>query len=207
MTTASGPGPDPGLTAIMSERRQLINLAYRLLGSLADAEDAVQETYARWYAMPPRQQDAIETPAAWLTTVASRICLDLLRSARHGGQRAVPAVAPRHEGLAEIGTEIGKKGHAHRAALPRLESGYTLRMVCRTCATATRAAPAQRAAEGLVNPKVKDRLSLNARVFHLGWHGKPFAVAAVLVGRSGTRQEEPCPPEGAMLVRRRCRRR
>jgi DNA-directed RNA polymerase specialized sigma24 family protein len=44
MTTRSGPGhdrPDPGLTVIMSERRQLINLAYRLLGSLADAEDAV----------------------------------------------------------------------------------------------------------------------------------------------------------------------
>jgi RNA polymerase sigma factor (sigma-70 family) len=73
---------DPGLSAIMSERRQLINLAYRLLGSLAEAEDVVQETYARWYAMSPRQRDAIETPGAWLTTVASRICLDLLRSAR-----------------------------------------------------------------------------------------------------------------------------
>jgi len=85
MSTRSEPGtgqPDPGLDAIMSERRQLINLAYRLLGSLAEAEDAVQETYARWYAMSRGEQEAIETPAAWLTTVASRICLDLLRSAR-----------------------------------------------------------------------------------------------------------------------------
>jgi RNA polymerase sigma-70 factor (ECF subfamily) len=66
----------------MSERRQLINLAYRLLGSLADAEDVVQETYARWYAMSQQEQEAIEAPGGWLTTVASRICLDLLRSAR-----------------------------------------------------------------------------------------------------------------------------
>src|SRR5690349_9400252 len=74
--------PDPGLSAIMSERRQLINLAYRLLGSLAEAEDAVQETYARWYAMSRQQQDAIESPGAWLTTVAGRVCLNLLGSAR-----------------------------------------------------------------------------------------------------------------------------
>jgi RNA polymerase sigma factor (sigma-70 family) len=66
----------------MGERRQLINLTYRLLGSLGEADDAVQETYARWYAMSARQQDAIESPGAWLTTVASRICLNLLGSAR-----------------------------------------------------------------------------------------------------------------------------
>jgi RNA polymerase sigma factor (sigma-70 family) len=85
MTSRSGPGhgrPDPGLDAIMSERRQLINLTYRLLGSLAEAEDAVQETYARWYAMSREQQAGIESPGAWLTTVASRICLNLLGSAR-----------------------------------------------------------------------------------------------------------------------------
>src|ERR1700722_15515124 len=92
MVTRSGPGggrTDPSLSVIMSERRRLINLAYRLLGSLAEAEDAVQETYARWYAMSRPQQDAIESPGAWLTTVASRICLDVLGSARARRERYV----------------------------------------------------------------------------------------------------------------------
>ncbi len=92
MSTPSRQGygrSDPGLDAIMSERRQLINLAYRLLGSLAEAEDAVQETYARWYVLTAEQQRAIDNPGAWLTTVASRICLDLLGSARARRERYV----------------------------------------------------------------------------------------------------------------------
>ena len=85
MTNQSRPGhdrSDPALSVIISEQRQLINLAYRLLSSLAEAEDVVQETYARWYAMSDQQRDAIASPGAWLTTVASRICLNLLNSAR-----------------------------------------------------------------------------------------------------------------------------
>jgi RNA polymerase sigma-70 factor (ECF subfamily) len=73
----------PGdLDVIMRERGSLINLAYRLLGSFAEAEDAVQETYARWYGLSWQQQDAIESPGAWLSRVASRICLNMLDSAR-----------------------------------------------------------------------------------------------------------------------------
>jgi RNA polymerase sigma factor (sigma-70 family) len=49
----------------------------------------VQETYARWYAMTRQQQEAIESPGAWLTTVASRVCLDLLGSARARRERYV----------------------------------------------------------------------------------------------------------------------
>jgi RNA polymerase sigma factor (sigma-70 family) len=92
MTTEARPGrerSDPSLSAILSERRQLINLAYRLLGSMAEADDVVQEAYARWYAMSRGQQDAIQAPGAWLTTVASRICLDLLGSARVRRERYV----------------------------------------------------------------------------------------------------------------------
>ena len=66
----------------MGERRKLVGLSYRLLGSLADAEDVVQETYTRWYALPRAEREAIESPGAWLAKVASRICLNLLGSAR-----------------------------------------------------------------------------------------------------------------------------
>src|ERR1700735_1892270 len=115
MSTPAGEGPgpgDPGLSAVMGERRQLINLAYRMLGSLADAEDAVQDTYARWYALSPDQRDAIETPAAWLTTVASRICLDQLRSARARRERYVG------EWIPEPLPEPGGWTNAGRAGLP-----------------------------------------------------------------------------------------
>ena len=96
MTTRSGQGPGAGagLDAVTGERRQLINLAYRLLGSLAEAEDAVQEAYARWYALPGPRQDAINSPGAWLTTVASRICLDQLGSARARRERYTGAWLP-----------------------------------------------------------------------------------------------------------------
>ena len=110
MTTPSGPGSgraDPSLAEIMSERRQLVNVAYRLLGSLAEAEDAVQETYARWYALTPQQRDAIESPGAWLTTVTSRICLDQLNSARARRERYVGQWIP--EPLPEPAEWVGSR--------------------------------------------------------------------------------------------------
>ncbi|MFJ5063210.1 RNA polymerase sigma factor SigJ [Streptomyces nigra] len=66
----------------VGERRQLLNVAYRLLGSLTEAEDAVQEAYTRWYGLPSSRREVIRSPTAWLTTVTGRICLDLLGSAR-----------------------------------------------------------------------------------------------------------------------------
>ena len=59
-------------------RPRLRRLAYRMLGSVADAEDAVQDTYLRWR---QADRDLIEVPEAWLTTTCTRRCLDLLRAA------------------------------------------------------------------------------------------------------------------------------
>ncbi|MFG2520809.1 RNA polymerase sigma factor SigJ [Streptomyces sp. NPDC048527] len=79
---------------IAGERRQLINVAYRLLGSVTEAEDAVQDAYARWYGLTRSRQEEIMSPGAWLTTVTSRICLDLLGSARARRERYVGAWLP-----------------------------------------------------------------------------------------------------------------
>jgi RNA polymerase sigma factor (sigma-70 family) len=68
--------------AVMAERRRLIALAYRLLGTLEEAEDAVQETYLRWYRLTEEERAAVGNPQGWLTRVGSRICLDVLKSAR-----------------------------------------------------------------------------------------------------------------------------
>ncbi|OKJ27249.1 RNA polymerase subunit sigma-24 [Streptomyces sp. CB02130] len=76
------------------ERRQLLNVAYRLLGSVAESEDAVQEAYTRWYALPRGRRDEITSPGAWLTTVTGRICLDVLGSARARRERYVGAWLP-----------------------------------------------------------------------------------------------------------------
>lgn len=74
---------------VLGERRHLLSLAFRMLGTVAEAEDAVQETYIRWYRMSPERRDAVEVPRAWLTRVAGRVCLDVLGSARVRRERYV----------------------------------------------------------------------------------------------------------------------
>lgn len=61
-------------------RSSLQGLAYRMLGSVVDAEDVVQDAYLRWHKV---DRASIENPQAYLTTVVSRLCLDRLGEARH----------------------------------------------------------------------------------------------------------------------------
>ena len=70
-------GSDP----FLEYRSLLFSIAYRMLGSVADAEDAVQETYLRWRRAAERGEE-IRVPKGWLTTTISRVCLDQLGAAR-----------------------------------------------------------------------------------------------------------------------------
>lgn len=70
---------DDGVTSFDTQRATLLRVAYRMLGSMADAEDMLQEAFIRW-ARTDRQ--AVRVPAAFLRRMVTRLCLDHLKSAR-----------------------------------------------------------------------------------------------------------------------------
>jgi RNA polymerase sigma factor (sigma-70 family) len=85
------------------ERRHLRSVAYRILGSASEADDAIQET---WLRLDRADAGEVENLRAWLTTVVARICLNMLRARRARPEEALeePAVAepgsdPEHEAL------------------------------------------------------------------------------------------------------------
>ena len=112
-------------------RGLLRGLAYRMLGSMADADDVVQETFLRWRAA---DAEAITSPRAWLVTACTRLAIDELRSARRSREDYVgpwlpePIIgdgAPGAAELAELGESLTfaflllleRLGPAERAAL------------------------------------------------------------------------------------------
>lgn len=80
---------DPVAELFRHERRRLVALAYRMLGTVSEAEDAVQESFVRWYRLDDSERAGIANPAGWLTRVTSRICLDMLGTARVRRERYV----------------------------------------------------------------------------------------------------------------------
>ena len=69
---------DRGTADFEGERRRLVRLGYRMLGSISEAEDVVQDAWLRFAAA----KGDIDTPAAYLTRIVTRLCLDRLKSAR-----------------------------------------------------------------------------------------------------------------------------
>ena len=70
--------PRPENTPLFeAQRPRLLRLAYRMLGSVAEAEDVVQDAWLRW-----SEASGIDSPPAWLTRVVTRLCLDRMKSAR-----------------------------------------------------------------------------------------------------------------------------
>src|SRR6476469_2624630 len=78
---------DPLVERFEADRPHLRAVAYRMLGSLSDAEDAVQEA---WIRLARSDVDGVANLTGWLTTVGSRVCLDLLRSRASRREEQVP---------------------------------------------------------------------------------------------------------------------
>lgn len=94
------------LAGFEAQRTRLRAVAYRLLGSAAEADDAVQETWLRLH-----RTDGIDNLAAWLTTVVSRVCLDMLRARREDPVAELPdrpwdGAEPAEE--AELADDVGR---------------------------------------------------------------------------------------------------
>jgi RNA polymerase sigma-70 factor (ECF subfamily) len=108
----------PTYIAFEEARQRLLGLAYRILGSRADAEDAVQDTFLKWQAA---DRGEIGNPAAWLTTACTRRCLDLLRAAHRSRVSYVGAWLPE-----PIHTPIDNEAENHLELASTLTTAFLL---------------------------------------------------------------------------------
>ena len=125
-------GPDQALAEAFEEQRgRLVAVAYRMLGSRADAEDAVQEA---WLRLACQDAAAIDNLGGWLTTVVGRVCIDVLRS------RNARSEASYDEGLPELVVTEDGGGAPEDEALLAESVGLALLVVLDTLRPAERLA-------------------------------------------------------------------
>lgn len=141
-----------------TERRRLVGIAFRMLGTIAEAEDAVQEACVRWVRLDEPSRSQVRDLPAWMTTVTTRVCLDVLGSARLRREAYVGPWLP--EPLPESTTVLDVGDPVERATLRESVSTALLLMM-------ERMTPAERVAFVLHD------------VF-----GYPFAEIGEMIGRS-----------------------
>lgn len=120
-------------TAFEPHRPYLTGMAYRMLGSVAEAEDVVQDAFLRWSAGAPRDE-VIEAPRAYLSRVVTRLCLDRLKSARARREQYVgtwlpePLIEPMRPGGAPAAdaSAPAASGVAVEVAAPGQEAALAL---------------------------------------------------------------------------------
>src|SRR3989442_2432203 len=112
-----------------AERGRLRGVAYRMLGSLGEAEDAVQEA---WLRLGRADSGGIDNLGGWLTTVVARVCLDMLRSRKSRGEQPLDDQAP--------GAERGHAPDPEQEALLADSVGLALLVVLDTLEPAERLA-------------------------------------------------------------------
>jgi RNA polymerase sigma-70 factor (ECF subfamily) len=96
------------LTELLDERDHLLGIASWMFDSAHTAEEIVQETHRRWYALGEDERRTIASPRAWLTRVAAEVCLELLARAKVDDARPVsgnrPGKAPNRLDRADLAT-------------------------------------------------------------------------------------------------------
>ena len=148
-------------------RAHLTSVAYRMLGTMSDAEDAVQETYLRWH---DADHESIKSPRAWLTTVITRICIDTKRSASARREEYVGPWLP--EPLPELADAASDDSPAEHTALAETLSICLLAML-------ERLSPSERATFVLRDGKIVE----HEDVFSFWrWSRQALGVPGVLMG-------------------------
>jgi RNA polymerase sigma-70 factor, ECF subfamily len=80
--SAANPNPVKDAAEFEAHRRYLTGVAYRMLGTLADAEDVVQDAYVRWHAAAASASTGLENPRAYFARIVTRLCLDRMKSSQ-----------------------------------------------------------------------------------------------------------------------------
>lgn len=119
-----------------ANRPRLRAVAYRMLGSLSEAEDAVQEA---WLRLARSDAGAVDNLAGWLTTVVSRVCLDMLRTRRSRREEAADAIDGRTE-ESDVERPLAASVDPEQEAVLAESVGVALLVVLDTLAPAERLA-------------------------------------------------------------------